>query len=216
MIMRFSFMPDLNRKVRKKPSRSNVPEVHGPKEEMTSLKNALLIIDVQNDYFEGGKSELYNSYKALMNIEKVLKLFRESGQPVIHVQHINTRSGATFFLPDTAGVLIHKNLTPLDHETLIVKHAPSSFLNTNLSSVLQEKGISELVICGMMSHMCVDTTTRACMDFGLKVTLLEDACATKDLIYNKQTIPAETVHNVFMASLDGLFARVIKTDEFIN
>ena len=177
---------------------------------------ALLIIDVQNDYFEGGKSELYNSHKALMNIEKVLKLFREKGLPIIHVQHINTRAGAAFFLPDTAGVSIHKNLTPLDNETLIVKHAPNSFLNTNLSSVLQEKGISQLIICGMMSHMCVDTTARACMDFGLKVTLLEDACATKDLIYNQHTIPAETVHNVFMASLDGLFAHVIKTEEFLK
>lgn len=96
---------------------------------------------------------------------------------------------------------------------LIVKHAPNSFLNTNLAAVLQENKITELIICGMMSHMCIDTTTRACMDHGIKATLLEDACATKNLVFHEKTIPAETVHDVFMASLNGMFAKVIKTNE---
>lgn len=177
------------------------------------MQKALLIVDVQNDYFEGGKSELYKPQNALTNIEKALKLFREKNLPVIHVQHINTRDGATFFLPDTDGVLIHKNLTPSDNEILIIKHAPNSFLNTNLAAVLQKNKISELIICGMMSHMCIDTTTRACMDYGIKVTLLEDACATKSLAFHDKTISAETVHSVFMASLNGMFAKVIKTNE---
>lgn len=177
------------------------------------MRKALLIVDVQNDYFEGGKSELDEPRRALINIEKALKLFREKGLPVIHVQHINTRAGATFFLPNTDGVSIHKNLTPLKNEVLIIKHAPNSFLDTNLDTVLQENEITELIICGMMSHMCIDTTTRACMDYGIKATLLEDACATKNLVFHKKTIPAETVHDVFMASLNGTFAKVIKTNE---
>ncbi len=177
------------------------------------MKKALLIIDVQNDYFEGGKSELYNPLGALGNIEKVLSIFRKANLCVIHVQHINTRDGATFFLPDTDGVQIHKNLMPMDSEHLIIKHAPNSFLGTNLLTVLKDSEIEEVVICGMMSHMCIDTTTRACMDYGIKVTLLEDACATKNLIYNGKTISAETVHDVFMASLNGMFAKVIKTSE---
>ncbi len=178
------------------------------------MKKALLIIDVQNDYFEGGKSELYNSLNALNKIEKVLSDFRKEDLPVVHVQHINTREGATFFLPKTDGVLIHKNLTPIDGEHLLIKHAPNSFLGTNLLDILKDNNIGELVICGMMSHMCIDTTTRACMDYGIKVTLLEDACATKNLAFNGKTIPAQTVHDVFMASLNGMFANVIRTDEF--
>jgi len=101
----------------------------------------------------------------------------------------------------------------LENEVLIIKHTPNSFLNTNLAAVLQENGIDELIICGMMSHMCIDTTTRACMDYGVKVTLLEDACATKDLVFHEKIIPAEIVHDVFMASLNGMFATVIKTSE---
>jgi nicotinamidase-related amidase len=177
------------------------------------LKKALLIIDVQNDYFEGGKSELFNPLKALKNIEKVLAVFRQKNMMVIHVQHINKKEGAAFFLPNTDGALIHKNLKPQKNEFLIIKYAPSSFLETKLAEVLKDNDITEVVTCGMMSHMCIDTTVRACMDYGLKVTLLEDACATKNLCFREKIIPAKTIHAVFMASLDGTFAKVIKTDE---
>ena len=177
---------------------------------------ALLIIDVQNEYFEGGKSELNNPLGALRNIEKVLMTFRQRNLPIIHVQHINTREGATTFLPNTNGVLIHKNLTPLDSEYLVIKHAPNSFFETNLLDILKKNNISDLVVCGMMSHMCIDTTTRACKDFGLKVTLLSDACATKNLSFNGEIIPAETVHKTFMASLNGMFANIIETNQFLN
>ncbi|OJU17708.1 MAG: cysteine hydrolase [Clostridiales bacterium 43-6] len=175
------------------------------------MNKALLIIDAQNDYFPGGKSELFHAEIALSNIENALALFRANNLPVIHVQHINTRKGATFFLPETEGVKIHKNLVPKDNEHVVIKHYPNSFLQTNLAEILIEHNISHLVICGMMSHMCVDTTTRACMDFAIKPTLLSDACATKDLTYAGNKIPAETVHNAFMASLSGMFAAVIKT-----
>lgn len=180
------------------------------------MKKALLIIDVQNDYFEGGKMELHKPLDALANIEKILEDFRESKLPVIHVRHINTREGATFFLPETDGAEIHKNLTPWDNEYVVIKQAPNSFLGTNLLEILKENNIDELVICGMMSHMCVDTTVRICMDYGIKVTLLEDACATKELTFRSEVIPAETVHSVFMASLDKMFATVIKTDEMLR
>jgi len=180
------------------------------------LKQALLIIDVQNDYFTGGKSELYNPLKALKNIEKILLHFRNQTLPVIHVQHINVSACATFFQPDTEGVLIHKNLTPYENEYLIVKHAPNSFFETNLLDIIKDNSITEIVICGMMSHMCIDTTTRACGDFGIKATLIDDACTTKNLSWHGKTIHAEIVHDVFMASLDSVFANVIKTDEFLS
>ncbi len=157
------------------------------------MNKALLIIDVQNDYFEGGKSELHSPLNALANIEQALSLFRLKGLPVIHVQHINTRAGAAFFLPDTDGAMIHKRLTPKDGEYLVVKHVPNSFLNTNLSEILKGNAVSEVIVCGMMSHMCVDTTVRACMDYGLKATLLEDACATKDIVYRDTRVPAGMV-----------------------
>ncbi len=179
------------------------------------MKEALLLIDIQNDYFQGGKAELHKPMDALENAEMVLKKFRQSGTPVIHVQHVSINEGATFFLPDTQGVKIHERLVPLQNETVVVKHAPSSFYNTNLLDVIRENAITELVVCGMMSHMCIDTTVRACKDHGLKVMLLDDACATKNLKYRDTVIPAETVHRTFMAALNGMFASVMSTQEYL-
>lgn len=176
------------------------------------MKQALLIIDVQNDYFKGGKFELYQPEEALYKIEKALTLFRNKNLPVIHVQHISKSEDAAFFAPNTNGALIHANLAPLEGEYHVIKHAPNSFFETGLEALLKAKEITDVVICGMMTHMCVDTTTRACRDYGLNVILLEDACATRDLSYRDKVFPAETVHDVFMASLNGAFARVIKTD----
>ncbi|QHQ60133.1 isochorismatase family protein [Anaerocolumna sedimenticola] len=178
------------------------------------MKQALIIIDVQNDYFEGGKSVLWNSSDTLAKVEYILEIFRTQKYPVIHVQHINNRAGATFFLPNTNGVLIHPKLTPLENEYLVVKHTPNSFFETNLSDILKQIGTKDVVICGMMSHMCIDTTVRACKDYAINVTLIDDACTTKDLSYNGRTIPAKVVHESFMASLNGMFAKVIKGSEF--
>ena len=179
------------------------------------MKQALLLIDIQNDYFAGGKCELREPLKALSHIGQVLHKFRESGAAVIHVQHIGINEGSTAFLPGTQGAEIHERLTPRESEPVVVKHAPSSFYNTNLLELLRERGITDLVVCGMMSHMCIDTTVRACKDHGLKVTLLEDACATKDLAFGDEVIPAETVHRTFMAALNGMFANVITTQEYL-
>ena len=106
--------------------------------EIKKLKKALLLIDVQNDYFEGGKSELSEPLKALGNIEKILKIFRDGHLPVIHVQHINTREGATFFLQGTHGAEIHERLKPLSDEYHVIKHMPNSFYNTNLLEILEK------------------------------------------------------------------------------
>lgn len=178
------------------------------------MKSALILIDIQNDYFEGGKYELVNPLNALNNAEKILKIFRDGDLPVIHVQHKNISRGAPFFAPDTEGVKIHANLAPGESEYLVIKNVPNSFHNTNLLSILNDNDISNVVICGMMSHMCIDTTVRAAKDLGLNVTLIEDACATRDLVFDGCVIPAQTVHNTFMASLNGMFAKVVKASEF--
>ena len=179
---------------------------------MDHSQQALLIIDVQNDYFAGGRMELKNPLAALDNVGKALKTFRAAKRPVIHVQHVSIHPGATFFLPDTDGVLIHKNIKPQDNEYLVVKHRPNSFFETNLGDILAETGVRHLIVCGMMTHMCIDTTVRACKDLGVEVTLLDDACATRDLTHDGRTIPADMVHDAFMAALNGTFATIIKTD----
>lgn len=177
------------------------------------MNTALLIIDIQNDYFPGGAMELVGSDEAAQRASRVLETFREKALPVVHVQHISTRPGATFFLPDTRGSEIHERVRPREGETVIVKHYPNAFRETKLMEHLRERGIGRLVVMGMMTHMCIDTSTRAAADAGFECVLVHDACATRDLSFGGETIPAASVHHAFVAALSGAFAKVVRADE---
>jgi nicotinamidase-related amidase len=179
------------------------------------MSKALIIIDIQNDYFQGGNCELVNPMEASLKAKELLEYFRKNNMPVFHVQHINLRKGATYFLPNTKGVQIHENVKPLENEIIIEKNFPNSFLETNLESELEKQNIKELVICGMMSHMCVDSTTRAAFDLGFDCTLAHDACTTKDLVFLDKKVKASEVHNSFMSALGSVFAKVISVDEVV-
>ncbi|MCD9615940.1 cysteine hydrolase family protein [Chryseobacterium gleum] len=180
---------------------------------------ALLIIDVQNDYFLGGKMTLEKSEQAAENIRKVLDQFRENHLPVIHIRHISTNDGATFFLPDTDGVKINNRVLPQENEKIITKHFPNSFRETDLLNYLQSKKIKNLVITGMMTDVCVESTTRAAFDFGFSNTFIGDATATRNRELNGEVIKAEEVQRSFLAgisALGNLYARVINTKEFLS
>jgi nicotinamidase-related amidase len=179
------------------------------------MNPALLLIDYQNDYFPNGRMECRGSTEAALNARRVLTSFRDKGLPVIHVQHISIRRGATFLLPETEGVEIHESVKPLPEEMLIQKNYPSSFRDTQLSGHLREIGAQKLVVCGMMTHMCVDSTVRAAFDYGFKTILVSDACATKDLTCGEVTVPAEFVQAAFIAALGAVFSLVMTVDEFL-
>jgi nicotinamidase-related amidase len=176
------------------------------------MKTALLLIDIQNDYFPGGKNELFEADLCAERAARALELFREKGLLVVHVRHESLSAGASFFAPGTEGARIHKRVKPLNGETVVVKHHPDGFLHTELQETLSAQGIEQLAVCGMMSHMCVDTTVRSAKGFGYTVILLGDACTTKNLTWKGEKIPAATVHGAFMAALDGTFAKVIDTE----
>jgi nicotinamidase-related amidase len=180
------------------------------------MKEALLLIDIQNDYFPGGKMELVSMEEAAKKAGELLKAFRTAGKPVFFIKHVSTRSDATFFVPGTQGTDIHSSVSPLEDETVIEKHFPNSFLQTDLLSVLKESEVTDLIICGAMSHMCIDTTVRAAKELGFKCTLIADACATRNLKFGEEILPAQTVHASFMAALDGMFAIVMTADEYLN
>jgi len=179
------------------------------------MTTALLIIDIQNDYFPGGRMELVGSPEASLEAKALLEAFRARKLPVIHVQHVSTRPGATFFLPDTDGVRIHENVQPAPGETVVTKHFPNAFRETGLAQTLRDRGIDALVIVGMMSHMCIDTSTRAAADAGFACTLAHDACATRDLAFGDLKVPAAQVHAAFMAAMNGAFAKVVTAGEAI-
>ena len=155
--------------------------------------------------------ELVGSTEAADNARRLLECFREADQPVVHVQHIATKSGSTFFRPNTEGVEIHPLVHPVGREEIIVKHRPNSFLGTSLKERLDELNVQQLVIAGMMTHMCLDAGVRAAADLGYGCLVAGDACATRDLVYGNVTVPAAQAQAAFLAALDGAYARVLTT-----
>lgn len=173
------------------------------------MKRALILIDIQNDYFPGGNMELVGMERAADNAQKLLAEFRRKQHPVFHIQHISKRPGATFFLPGTSGAEINDVVAPKSNEAVITKHFPNSFRDTSLLKDLQSAEIEEVVVCGAMSQMCVDATVRAAFDFGFRCTVVDDACATRDLKHNGEIVEAHQVHAAFMAALAAPYAKVV-------
>ena len=172
------------------------------------MRSALILIDLQNDYFPGGTIELAGADAAVAQAAVLLQACRQRGLPVFHVQHIATRPGATFFLPGTAGVEIHAAVRPLAGEPVVVKHFPNSFRETTLLEQLRAAGATRLVFAGMMTHMCVDTTVRAAADLGFACLLAQDGCATRTLQFDGRSVAAEQVQLSYLAGLNGAFASV--------
>lgn len=182
------------------------------------MNEALLLADIQNDYFEGGNMELHQPKRAAQKAKEILEVFREKPKTVIHVQHIANNEGATFFLPGTVGAQIHDDVQPIANERIIQKHHPNSFLRTNLLEILKEEKIDQLVICGMMTHVCIDATVRAASDLGFQCIVIEDACTTKDLEFQGNLIPAVHAHQSFMSALEfgDIYAKVMPLSCFIK
>jgi len=174
---------------------------------------ALLVIDIQNDYFPGGAMELEGADAAGPRAGAAIAKFRKDGNPVLHVRHLSVRPWATFFLPGTKGAEIHPSVVPQGGEIVIEKNFPNSFRNTDLKAVLEKQEIKNLVIAGMMTHMCVDASVRHAADLGYKITLLADACATRAQSFGGEKVPARQVHAAFLAALNGFYAKVVNTHE---
>jgi len=180
------------------------------------MATVLLLIDIQNDYFPGGKMELEGSLEASLRARDLLAFFRDKNLPVVHIQHVSARPGATFFLPDTEGVNIHANVAPRPGEVIFQKNYPNSFRNTPLLDYLRDNQVDKVVVCGMMTHMCVDATVRAAFDHGLEVIVVPEACATRTLTFQNQTISAVQVQAAFLSALSFLYARVVNTEELLQ
>jgi len=176
---------------------------------------ALVLIDIQNDYFPGGALVLEQPELAAEKAAQLLGLFREQQLPIVHIQHENLNPEPPFMLPDSEGQKIHPSVQPLANERCIGKHYPNAFWQTELETYLKEQGIKRLVVVGMMTHMCVSTTTRGAMERGFEVTIIQDACSTRSLELGGIEIPAETVHRTSLAELT-LIAQVQPLKQFLS
>jgi len=170
-------------------------------------QTAFIIIDIQNDYFKGGAMELENSEKAGQNAGKLLDYFRKNGVPVIHVRHENTNSFAGFFLPGTEGAKIHKCVEPKAGETVILKHSPDSFMETDLNDVLQKMNIKHLVVSGMHSNVCIRATTLKALENKYTVTVAEDTLAALNQTVHKSAVDEITKAGAVMTLSTSLMKR---------
>ncbi|MDO9632770.1 MAG: cysteine hydrolase family protein [Humidesulfovibrio sp.] len=177
------------------------------------VSDVLVLIDIQNDYFPGGSMELDGAEAAGQAAAGLLARYRAAGLPVLHVRHENLRPGATFFLPSTKGADIHASNAPLPGEAVILKHYPNSFRETNLLELLRDLSATRLTVCGMMTHMCVDTSVRAAFDLGFSVRLAADACATRGLSFAGRSVAAADVQTAYLAALGAVFAQVAPAAE---
>jgi nicotinamidase-related amidase len=169
-----------------------------------SRNKALLIVDIQDFYFPGGKSALIEPEKAAANAALLLERFRKEKLMVIHVRH-NSESGGE----------INNLVKPVAGEKIILKDAVNCFINTDLLSILKTNKIDSLVICGMQTHMCVEAATRAACDYGFKCMLIHDACATKDLKFEDKVIKSQDVHFSTLSTLKN-YALIESTEEYLK
>jgi nicotinamidase-related amidase len=180
------------------------------------MTRALLIVDIQNDYFEGGANPLDGPDAAAANAARLLASFRAAREQVVHIQHVWDEPDASFMVPGTHGVEIHEAVAPLAGEPVIQKAYPNSFRETSLGEHLTKAGVDEVVVCGMMTAICVDATARASADAGYTVTVVHDACATMPLSFDGVDVPAAAVHASFLAALADSYGAVISTDDFLR
>lgn len=171
----------------------------------TPSTTALLLIDIQDFYFPGGKLPLVGPEAAAENAGRVLAAFRAAKRPVVHVRHDFEPGGA-----------INAAVAPIEGERVFTKTEVSCFNGTEVLAHLRELGVERLVIAGMQTHMCLEAATRAAHDLGFECVVIADACATRDLTYGGTTVKAADVHASTLATLDRTYATVTDTASFLK
>lgn len=180
------------------------------------MTRVLVLIDLQLDYFPGGRFPLVDPDHAVDVAGEVLEHFRDRGEPIVHIQHVWDAPDAAFMQPGTPGVEIHPRVRPAGSEPVVRKAYPNSFRETELAEVLASLEATDLVVVGMMSSMCVDATVRAAADLGFEVTVVQDGCAAPNLSFGGVDIPGTSVHAAFMAALQDSYATVLDAAELLR
>jgi nicotinamidase-related amidase len=180
------------------------------------MTRALVVVDIQNDYFPGGANPLDGPEAAAGNARSLLDAFRASGEQIVHVKHVWDAPDALYLRPGTPGGEINDAVTPGPGEAVVEKAFPNAFLETPLDRRLKDAGVDQLLVCGMMTSMCVDATVRAAVDLGYEVAVAHDACATMALEFGGRRIAAADVHAAFLAALADGYATVAPAADLVS
>lgn len=177
------------------------------------MTQALLVIDVQNEYVTGGLPITHPPVEgSLERIGAAVDAANAAGLLVVLVRHTEPDPAGGLFVAGTPGWDLHAVVAQRPHTAVVDKTLPGSFTGTDLEGLLHDHGIGHVVVAGYMTHMCVDTTTRQAMHLGLEATVLEDATGTIDV---SDDLPAALVHRVELGVLGDGFASVVTTEQWV-
>lgn len=177
------------------------------------MNRALLVIDVQNEYFTGKLPVTYpdDSFRQIL---KAVDAANQSHIPVILIRH-SAPENAVAFASKSTGWELHPELLKRPYLRIIDKTLPGSFTNTELESCLRELKVDTLVISGYMTQMCCDTTARQGMHLGFGVEFLADATGTLDIANYAGKVTAEELHKAILVTQAMRFSKVLATDDWI-
>lgn len=179
------------------------------------MKTALILVDIQHgldDPWYGVR----NNPDAERNAARLLEAWRERNQPIVHIQHLSTNPESPLF-PGKPGVPHKPEVAPQGDEPVMQKNVNSSFIGTELEGWLRDREIGSVVIAGLTTNHCVETTTRMAGNLGFDATLAHDACAAHDLTGPDGThYSADQVHAMSLANIASEFAAVKSVDEILN
>ena len=177
---------------------------------------ALIVIDVQNEYFEGGKMPITYPENSFNTIKEAMRAARNNNIPVVLIQHTETWEHADSFRPGTRQHEIHPEVLEIGGDVTFEKHKPSSFHETGLDAYLKEHNIDTITICGYMTQMCCDTTARQGAHMGYQVNFLSDATGTLSFTNAAGSISAKDLHEATLITQAFAFSRVMTTGEWID
>jgi len=179
-------------------------------------RTALVVIDVQNDYFPGGLFPNWGARKALRQVLALRDWARSRGLPIFWVRHTSARPGAPFFHPGTPGRELHPALEPRADEPIVDKDRPNSFAGTGLEDELRRRGVDTVVWSGMMAWMCVDTTVRAAKDLGFRNLVAYDATASGWVKGPWGPVAPWTAQRAFISALGFVHAELRPTRDLVR
>jgi nicotinamidase-related amidase len=178
---------------------------------------ALIVIDVQNEYFDG-KLPISDppTSTSLPNITRAMDAATAAGIPVIVVQHVDDDPAGGIFVRGTSEQQLHPEIAARPRDHLVEKKLPGSFTDTNLQELLESEGVDTVAIAGYMTHMCVDTTSRQAAHLGLGVEVLSDATGTLSLENVGGRATGEELHRATLVAQGQFLADVVSTDSWLE
>jgi nicotinamidase-related amidase len=193
--------------------------IHGASSvtDLTAAATALLVIDFQLEYFEGGRLPIPDGIAALRQAQRLIRFADHHGMEVFHIQHLGP-AGGPLFANDGAHVPFHPELQPGQRHHVLKKTTASSFASTDLHQRLQAHGIKTLIICGLMTHMCVSTAARDARPLGYQVIVAGDACATRDIDAwdGNGVVGHAELQRVALTEITDSFGEVLRTARILE